>query len=397
MKRKTKFMAIMLVFALIMSSFNGFSVLAETTTVSGSSVKSPTSYASRIVKIYVDGKAYAKGDTVEASSFDSEEKPDVNITSVVLDDGTVLESSGSSLFGEIDIRYQMLSYSKNGGMVTSVYQMCIYDHDSYTSCVQFLKVKLTRKSNADDEEEEVDNSLNKKLDPYDKLETTIINIHYYDDSAKSFPEDNLKLLLKNKNDRKNASFKSLNKKLFKVKNNKKIVYNERKGVWGYKYGAGYLQVNVNGKKIGKILVVIFPDEGYHDEFYPRATKIKRIGKNKVKLKLFYPKKKWNVTNIKGFKFNYIMKTYNDYYRGDKAIKTKDQINKTINVNLNKNKTDIFLEWGTNFKMYKNSYIHASDDITSGWSVITLKSSKIKKMKKNKWYTKKRLDKLGIIK
>lgn len=402
MKRKTKFVAIMLIFALVMSSFNGFSVSAETIPASGSSVKSSASYASRIVKIYVDGKAYVKGDIIEASSLNSEENPDVNITSVVLNDGTILESTGSGLFGEINIKYQMLSYSKNGGMVTSVYQMCIYDHDSYTSCVQFLKVKLIRKSNADDEEEIKinDNKINNQLDEkndYVKInyfavlshQTYNIGLELYD----------LSLLINDKNNAKKAKFKSLNKKLFTIKNNRKLVW--KKNVCG----TGYLQVSIDGKVVANILAVLYP--GCNGGPGIKIIKMRKIAKRKMEVKVKVVK---DVSNVKTVKFNPWV------YVSDRNKRDK---NKTVDVvGLKKNSKKYkklihppkkvfskkFSKKQFKFKLAKNSNVTIGFYANFPWDSLKedvivnkfhINNSSFKKMKLNKWYSSKKLKKMGI--
>lgn len=404
MKRKTKFVAIMLIFALVMSSFNGFSVSAETIPASGSSVKSSASYASRIVKIYVDGKAYVKGDIIEASSLNSEENPDVNITSVVLDDGTVLESTGSSSFGEINIKYQMLSYSKNGGMVTAVYQMCIYDHDSVTSCVQFLKVKLTRKSNADDEEEIKinDNKINNQLDEendYVKINYFAVLSHGGSYNIEFTELHNLSLLIKGKNNAKKAKFKSLNKKLFIIKNNRKLVWKENV------CGSGYLQVSIDGKIVAKILAVLYP--GCNGGPGIKIVKMRKIAKRKMEAKVKIVK---DVSNVKVIKFNPWVYVSN---------RDKRDKNKTVDiVGLKKNSKEYkklihppkkvfskkFSKKQFKFKLAKNSnvtigfYANFPYDSLKEDGVVNkfrVKNSSLKKMKLNKWYSSKKLKKMGI--
>ncbi|MBO5239675.1 MAG: hypothetical protein J6B50_13015 [Lachnospiraceae bacterium] len=395
MKRKTKFVAIMLIFALVMSSFNGFSVSAETIPASGSSVKSSASYASRIVKIYVDGKAYVKGDIIEASSLNSEENPDVNITSVVLNDGTILESTGSGLFGEINIKYQMLSYSKNGGMVTSVYQMCIYDHDSYTSCVQFLKVKLTRKSNADDEEEIKinDNKINNQLDEVnDYVKTNYFAVLSHQTHNIDWLELNdLSLLIKGKNNAKKAKFKSLNKKLFTIKNNRKLVWKENV------CGNGYLQVSIDGKIVANILAVLYPGCNGGP-----GIKIVKMRKMEAKVKIVK-----DVSNVKVIKFNpwvYVSNRDKNKTVDIVGLKKNSKEYKKLIHPLKKVFSKKFPKKQFKFKLAKNSNISIGfyanfpgislkeDGVVNKFRV---KNSSFKKMKLNKWYSSKKLKKMGI--
>lgn len=392
MKRKTKFMAIMLIFALVMSSFNGFSVSAETIPALGSSMESSASYASRIVKIYVEGKEHVKGDTIEASSFNSEEKPNVNITSVVLDDGTVLKAPYPFVFN-----YQMLSSSKSGGMITFIYEMGIYENRSYVS---LLNVKIIQKI----DEEEIktnDNKTNNQLDEEnDYVKTNYFAVLSHQTYNIDWLELNdLSLLIKGKNNAKKAKFKSLNKKLFTIKNNRKLVW--KKNVCG----SGYLQVSIDGKVVAKILAVLYP--GCNGGPGIKIIKMRKTAKRKMEAKVRIVK---DVSNVKITKFNPWV------YVSDREKRDK---NKTVDiVGLKKNSKKYkklihppkkvfskkFLNKQFKFKLAKNSNVtigfyanfpcnSLKEDVVV--NKFHVKNSSLKKMKLNKWYSSKKLKKMGI--
>lgn len=239
-----------------------------------------------------------------------------------------------------------------------------------------------------------------EVEPQSRLLRDFLDIGYYDNYKYMYNHKNKKAdlhnLVINSDDKKKAKFKSLNKKLFTVKNNKYLIINERKfKVKGgknekytstYYHGFGYLQVNVDGKEIGRILVCVFPDKSQHNDFYPRCT-IKRVGKNKVKLNLFYPKKKYDVTNVKGLKFNYLVEISNG-----KKTKLYENVGKSITIDVKKI-TEVSLTWSSNFYIEGSGYLHSYAMNAS--NNFDLKKSEVKKMKLNRKYTKKSLKKNKI--
>lgn len=388
-----KILSMILIFTIIVSSLSCLRVNAET--ISGNYS------ANDVTKIFIDGKEYAKGATIQlphSSVFDDKnDKIDINVTSIILNDGTMLSPPYSFV-----IDYRVLTASRKNGVATSLIEMYVYENNSYVSILN-IKTVSYYDENEDKISEQNGNAsdLNKELNPYGKLKKNFLDFHLTSDNNSVYciyGDRSLKYLLKNKSDRKKAKFYSLNKKLFKVKNNKLVINTHKYRVRGtkkkeycypmaYKYGMGYLQVKIDGKEIGKVLIVIYPDDDYHEKWYPHITQIKKIDNNKVKIKFFYPKKKYDVTNINDLKICYQLKMNG---KTSYAITTKTMI-----LDLKNKKNKIKLNWSTNYKDHVWGYLYSFCATGEGEASFALKKSKVKKMKKNKWYKQKDFKKLGI--
>ena len=357
-------------------------VMAESTNMTEEQFKE---MIGNVERVYCsNGESCAIGGNVGSVKMEGCKTPNFTLDYLVLKDGTKIKAPftftvkwlrGKS--GETNDGFKKVNYS--------LYAYCGISH-----------CKLLTVDSVDTQKKISSNK--SKDEPQSRLLRNFLEIGYKDDHNYMYNETNKKAdlhnLVVNAADRKKVKFLSLNKKLFTVKSNKYLIINKKtfKGAVKYKstyyHGFGYVQAKVDGKEIGRILVCVFPDNRAHNTFYPRCTSIKRVGKNKVKLNLFYPKKKYDVTNVKGLKIKYSVEVYN----GKKVSKQYENVGKSVTINVKKS-TDVCLEWSSNFYVEGFGYIktHGMD----GHNIFTLKKSQVKKMKLNKKYTDKSLKKSKI--
>lgn len=197
-----------------------------------------------------------------------------------------------------------------------------------------------------------------------------------------------------------AKFKSLNKKLFVMKTTKKG--RKQIDLKEERCGVGYLQVSVDGKKI-LIHIIMFPWDVFYTyeskkefDIYPFIAKIKRKNAETLTARI-HDKNVHDVSNIKGCKVNLYYKVTQKI--GDKWKKIDqgfvDQ-RKNFDMKFDKNTNDkihITFNWNVYVPFLDEIYIDGGDNRDIGQYVeYTTKVSKIKKMKKGKWYTRKQFEK-----
>ena len=388
MGKMKKIMKKMLIMSFIISMVVSpcSTIMAESTTMTAEQFKE---MINNVKRVYYgsNGQSCTVGENIGDVKIEGCKAPEFTIDHLVLNDGTEIREPfpftikwvrGKS--SETNDGFKKISYS-------------LYAYCGISNC-RILTVSSVDTQKKNDKNNDVD-------EPQSRLLRNFLAFGYFNDHNYMFNDKNKKAdlhnLVINSDDKKKAKFKSLNKKLFTIKNNKYLIINNRmfktkKSAGKYKstyyHGFGYLQVNVDGKEIGRILVCEFPDKSIHNEFIPHCTSLKRVGKNKVKLNLFYPKKKYDVTNVKGLKIKYSVEVYN----GKKVSKQYENVGKSVTINVKKS-TDVDLRWSSKFYVEGFGYIktHGMD----GWNIFTLKKSQVKKMKLNKKYTEKSLKKNKI--
>lgn len=383
-------MRMMLIMSLVMSVVvcPCSMIMAESTVMTGEQFKE---MMENVERVYYgsDGKSCAVGENIGSVTIEGCKTPNFTLDRLVLKDGTQVRAPFT--FTVKWVRGK--SGETNGGFKKVNYSLYAYCGVSNRKLLTVDSVDIKKKISSNEDEDE----------PQSRLLRNFLAIDYYDDYKYMYNDKNkkadLRNLLVNSGDKKKAKFKSLNKKLFTVKNNKYLIINTRtfKSKGGgksdkykstYYHGFGYLQVNVDGKEIGRILVCVFPSKSVHNEFYPRCTSIKRVGKNKVKLNLFYPKKKYDVTNVKGLKIKYSVEVSN---ANGKKKKLYENVGKSVMIDVNK-RPDVDLTWSSN---YIKGIGYVKTNGMDGSCYLELKKSAVKRMKLNKKYTKKSLKRSKI--
>ncbi len=330
-------------------------------TVAPSTAK--TNYHDKISTITFQGVEYTRGQTVTINNGSKHQNINSNsFTQMKLNDGTVLTSPYP--FG---LSFLKDSKSENGATIyTTVLRMI--EGGSYYS---LLTVNQVCKKEGKKPVKESSPFITEVISDYDPVGDGFLGWEG--------PKWKLSKLLRNKEQAKKASFKSLNTKLFSVKNGK-IVINKRKESEGYYWGAGYLQVNVSGAEIGKVMVVVFPHCAYHDNWYAQIKSVTRTKRNALRLRFLYPGK--NVTNVKGFKFKYRVCVKNGAQKGK-----NEGVGKYFDLYVPKGKNvKITLAWSTNFVTSDGNLVTTYSSTMRDRIGYTFKWKAIKKMKMKKKYS-----------
>ncbi len=361
-------------------------IMAESTTMTAEQFKE---MINNVEHVYYgsSGKSCAVGENIGSVTIEGCKTPNFTLDHLVLKNGSSIREPFP-----FTIRWvRGKSSETNDGFKKVNYSLYAYCGVSNYKLLTVDSVDIQKKS---DTEVDIDG-------PQSRLLRNFLALGYYDNYNYMYNDKNKKAdlhnLVINSDDKKKVKFKSLNKKLFIIKDNKYLFINTRKfkvkggGKSKYKstyyHGLGYLQVTIDGKEIGRILVCVFPERSAKNEFYPMCTNIKRVGKNKVKLNLFYPKKKYDVTNVKGLRINYSVEILNG-----KKKKLYENVGKSVTIDVQKS-IEVNLQWSSNFYVDGIGYVKTYG--IGGQNTFDLKKSVVKKMKLNKKYTQKSLKKNKI--
>lgn len=190
-----------------------------------------------------------------------------------------------------------------------------------------------------------------------------------------------------------AKFKSLNKKLFVMKTTKKG--RKQIDLKENRHGVGYLQVSVDGKKI-LIPIIMFPKEDFLTynkacNTFPYLSKIKRKNSDTLKAKIL-DKNIHDVSNVNGCKLRLYYEVTGKIGGKWKTV-SKGFVNQKKNFNMkfdgnSGDKIRIKFNWSIYVPFLDQEYLD-DKNIDEGFYIsYTTKVSKLMKMKKGKWYTRK---------